>query len=147
MYVRTYVHTYVSIYVWIYTFVSQQTALDNIKKLSLHSVQNLCCWGSARSHFPVTISLNMRGDVQSEWAPSLPLSEARHISQGESQRMNAQYHAGSAELEAGGTAWHRPRMPPKPFHAREFPTSSALHHSSYTASQGLFANLVLYRSL
>jgi hypothetical protein len=147
MYVHTYVCIYVSIYVWIYTFVSQRTDLDSIQKLSLHSMQNLCCWVSARNHFSVTINLNMRGDVQSEWEPVLPLSEAPHISQGESQRMNAQYHAGSAELEAGGTAWHRPRMPPKPFHAREFPTSSALHHSSYTASQGLFANFVPYRSL
>jgi len=89
----------------------------------------------------------MRGDVQSECEPALPLSEDGHISQSESQRMNAQYHAGRAELEACGTALHRPRMHPKTFHARVFPTSSALHHSSYTASQGLFANFVPYRSL
>jgi len=46
----------------------------------------------------------MRGDVQSECEPALPLSEDGHISQSESQRMNAQYHAGRAELEACGTA-------------------------------------------
>jgi hypothetical protein len=47
--------------------------------------------------------LNIRGDVQSDRKPAVPLSEAEHISKGMSQRMNAQYHSGSAELEAGGT--------------------------------------------
>jgi hypothetical protein len=51
----------------------------------------------------VTISLNMKGDVRSERESALPLPEEGHISQGESLRMSAQYHAGSAEFEAGGT--------------------------------------------
>jgi hypothetical protein len=90
--------------------------------------------------------LNMRGGLHSDRKSAVPLSEAGHFSQDKSQPINAQCHSGRGP----GGGWNyvqRPRMPPKPFHTRDFPTSSAVHYSPYTASQGLFSNFVPYRSL